>query len=299
MWQSIKDRLAILRPVAAYWHGVHKNAFSEAAAALGLESRVRVMIGAIGVVVVLVCLAFWGSAEASRDEMIVRLAIAGVVIGLFPFVYLWKMVSIPARLDEETKRKYARPVNATLPLSITTIWKPSYSRYSGLPALVSYSGQGEEKQIEVDPPCFRIEEIFISNISLHCAVTLRIFLVITDERGKTQKIHGDGKNSWGHALGYNDLLTKISKKNSMPPPNYITSPVSIPPQTTIRGSLQFIIGAFVGIGGDLDDKVLNYYVPRSQLPNEERWFSYQLEIEDVISGVRVLLPLPSPGYKGE
>jgi hypothetical protein len=202
-------------------------------------------------------------------------------------------------LDAETKKKYARPVNATLPLSITAIGKPSFLRYSGLPTMVTYSGQGEEKRAEVDPPCLRIDETFISNISLHCAVTLRIFLVIRDEQGRTQKIHGDGRNAWGRALGHNDVLTQVSQKNNMPFPSYIISPVSIAPQTTIHGYLTFIISGFIGGGGDLDDKVLNYYVPRSQLPNEERWFSYQLELEDVISGTKIVIPLPSPGYKGE
>lgn len=87
--------------VKEYWRTVHRQAFAESAQLLGLDSRMRIMIGAIVVVVILGCLAFWGSADASRDEAIVRLAIAGTVIGLFPFVYLWKLVQIPARLHTE------------------------------------------------------------------------------------------------------------------------------------------------------------------------------------------------------
>lgn len=48
------------------------------------------------------CLAFLGSADASRDELIARVAIGAAVIGLFPFIYAWKLVQIPAKLDAET-----------------------------------------------------------------------------------------------------------------------------------------------------------------------------------------------------
>ena len=71
--------------IRSYWCGVHRQAFAEAAKAVGLDSRVRIVSGALVVVVILLCLAFWGSADASRDEAIVRLAIAGTVVGEFEF----------------------------------------------------------------------------------------------------------------------------------------------------------------------------------------------------------------------
>jgi hypothetical protein len=85
--------------VRDYWRYIHTLALSEAAHALELESRARIVIAAIAVLVALGGLAFWGSADASRDELIVRVAIGGVVIGLFPFIYLWKMIQIPAKID--------------------------------------------------------------------------------------------------------------------------------------------------------------------------------------------------------
>src|SRR5262245_7488049 len=90
--------------IRAYWCIVHRRAFAETAKALGLESRTRIVMGTLIVVVILLCLAFWGSSDASRDEAIVRLAIAGIVICLFPFV-AWKLVSTPARMHEEAMQK--------------------------------------------------------------------------------------------------------------------------------------------------------------------------------------------------
>lgn len=86
--------------VRDYWRAIHRKAFAETGVLLKLDSRAHVMIGCVGLIAILGCLAFWGSADASRDEAITRLAIAGAVIGLFPFIYLWKLVEVPARLHE-------------------------------------------------------------------------------------------------------------------------------------------------------------------------------------------------------
>jgi hypothetical protein len=64
--------------VRDYWRYIHTLALAEAAHAVQLESRARLVTAAIAVIVALGCLAFWGSADASRDELIVRAAIAGV-----------------------------------------------------------------------------------------------------------------------------------------------------------------------------------------------------------------------------
>ena len=69
---------------------------------LGLESRARIVTGGIAVLVALGCLTFWGSSDASRDELIARVAIGAAIIGLFPFVYTWKLIEVPAKLDAET-----------------------------------------------------------------------------------------------------------------------------------------------------------------------------------------------------
>ncbi|HEX8168652.1 MAG TPA: hypothetical protein VF601_23060 [Beijerinckiaceae bacterium] len=88
--------------VRDYWRHIHRLAFAEAADTLGLESRARIATGAIAVLVALGCLAFWGSADASRDELIARVAIGGVIVALFPFIYAWKLIQVPAKLDAET-----------------------------------------------------------------------------------------------------------------------------------------------------------------------------------------------------
>lgn len=84
-----------------YWRAVHRRAFAETAKLLHLDSRAHVMIGAVVVIVVIGCLAFWGSADASRDEAITRIAVAFALVGLFPFIYVWKLIQVPAKLDAE------------------------------------------------------------------------------------------------------------------------------------------------------------------------------------------------------
>jgi hypothetical protein len=87
--------------VREYWRQIHRRALADTVRVLHLESRGRLVIALAGVIAALSCLFFWGSADASRDELIVRLAIAGFVIFLFPFVYLWKFLEAPARIRDE------------------------------------------------------------------------------------------------------------------------------------------------------------------------------------------------------
>jgi hypothetical protein len=193
----------------------------------------------------------------------------------------------------------------SLPIRISQIPEPSYRRYSGFFIDVSHADEkGEKKVTQVDPPQLQIGEIFISNASLTKSVTLRIFLVITDKDGKTHKRHGDGRGPFGHVLGHADFLTTTHAKRRLPPPNYILSPVAIPPQTTVRGSLHFIITEFQGIcdGGPserFDNGLIAYYVRGSTFGKPEERFKYALELEDLISGTIISFPLPSAGYRGD
>jgi hypothetical protein len=188
---------------------------------------------------------------------------------------------------------------ASLSLSITKIEAPSYSRYSGLPTKVRFTNStGESKEIEVDPPKLGIREIYISNTSLTRSVTLKISLVILDKDGRSHKLSGEGKNSWGMVLGHNDRATRAFQKLGAPAPSYIVTPVTIAPQQTVHGALSFIINMFTGDGGAEDEEVIAYYVKGSALGKKEQQFRYALEIEDVVSGRTISIPIPSDGYKG-
>lgn len=84
-----------------YWRSVRYKAFREAAETLGLDSRLRAMIGAIGGVVIILALFFLGSEDAWKDEALFRLAAISVIVFAFPIVYVWKFIGMPARMHEE------------------------------------------------------------------------------------------------------------------------------------------------------------------------------------------------------
>jgi hypothetical protein len=88
-----------------YWRRVHLRAHADAGKELHIESRGRVVIALLGAIGAIVALAFLGSSDASRDEIIARGAIGGIVILLFPFVYLWKFLGTPGRLEQELESK--------------------------------------------------------------------------------------------------------------------------------------------------------------------------------------------------
>jgi len=209
--------------------------------------------------------------------------------------YLLKFIHDYSRREQRRNGTH----EASLPLSITKIDAPSYSKYSGLPTKVRFTNQaGESKEAEVDPPNLGIREVFISNTSLTRSVTLKISLVILDKDGRSHKLTGEGRNSWGMVLGHNDRATRTFQKLGAPPPSYIVSPVTIAPQQTVRGALTFIINMFSGDGGADDEQVISYYAKGSSSTKKEQLFRYTLEIEDVVSGVTIAIPLPSDGYKG-
>jgi hypothetical protein len=94
-----------------YWRRVHLRAIADAGKELHIESRGRLVIALLGAAAAIVALAFLGSSDASRDEMIARAAIGGIVILLFPFVYLWKFLGTPARLEQELETRLSARID--------------------------------------------------------------------------------------------------------------------------------------------------------------------------------------------
>jgi hypothetical protein len=94
-----------------YWRRVHKRALADTIKALRLDSREQLVIKVIVIIAALACLALWGSADASRDELIARAAIAGILVLLFPFVYIWKFLGAPARLEAENKASHLASID--------------------------------------------------------------------------------------------------------------------------------------------------------------------------------------------
>ena len=81
--------------VREYWRRVHKRAFADTLGLLGLGSGGQIVLkGAIGVGAV-IALLFFGSSDAARDEFVVRLFFAGLIVFAIPLVYAWSFVAAP------------------------------------------------------------------------------------------------------------------------------------------------------------------------------------------------------------
>lgn len=89
--------------VRDYWTRVHRTAFAQAARRIGLDTWERVVLNVLLVGAALAALLFWGSAEASRDELIVRITIAAGLILIFPLFYFRELVVTPARMEAEAR----------------------------------------------------------------------------------------------------------------------------------------------------------------------------------------------------
>ncbi len=86
-----------------YWKNVHAIALKSTRESLGLSSWGQIVLKVIVLAAVLSGLAFWGSDDAAKDEIVGRAFIAGVVSMLFPVVYFFHIFRIPALLERETK----------------------------------------------------------------------------------------------------------------------------------------------------------------------------------------------------
>ena len=83
--------------VGEYWRQVAKLAAKDAAAVVGITSRERVVIWLLIAVVTIAGLAFIGSPGSAWDEIAWRGFFIAVIVLAYPFIFLWKLVSVPAR----------------------------------------------------------------------------------------------------------------------------------------------------------------------------------------------------------
>lgn len=61
-------------------------------------------------IAIMAALLFWGSDDASRDEMVVRGAIIAFVGLAFPLTYVWKFICEPAQMDARTREDYQNEI---------------------------------------------------------------------------------------------------------------------------------------------------------------------------------------------
>ena len=133
-----------------YWAGVHERAFADTCQSLGLDSRLQIMIRAAALVVVLLALAFLGSDDAASDEIILRLTVAALIVGAFPLVYAWNLVSVPAQLDDE-KNQTIEARNKRLVEAAAALTQRVITRNSVLTLSVLLE-RGYELNVERFPP---------------------------------------------------------------------------------------------------------------------------------------------------
>lgn len=89
--------------IQAYWGRVHKRAFAATRRTLGLESWWQIVLRALAAIAVVSALALLGSADAAGDELIFRGAAIGVVLAIFPILYLVIFIATPAIFDKDQR----------------------------------------------------------------------------------------------------------------------------------------------------------------------------------------------------
>jgi hypothetical protein len=226
------------------------------------------------------------TASHQKAKPLSLIGIAVCFIGLIAFIYVYFRSPAPEVSEQ-----------SVLPIVVSALANPGYARFSGLsPDFDSPNIDARES----DPPWIWIGDVFISNISKDRAVSLRIFLIATDEKGQVNRLEADGKGPLGNFMGRSDFATKLYQRNGIEPgSSFILSPLTLKAQETVHGTLPFIIHPF-GFTKEINNKILEYWIGHFIPPVERNPpFKFRLEIQDVISGVKVEVPVPGDGYSGK
>jgi hypothetical protein len=102
-----------------YWYTVHRRAVRDARNALWIETKERFMIALLLAIIALALIWLLGGREIAGHELIVQIALTAAVIVAFPFVYCWKLMTSPAKMQAEAddRIKLLEHTQATLTLS--------------------------------------------------------------------------------------------------------------------------------------------------------------------------------------
>lgn len=87
----------------SYWRDATNFAWADTVSALHLNSPVGFMIWIATTLVVLAGLSFWGSADASNDELLTRAFLAAVALGAIPFVFAWNFINMPPKMHKDLR----------------------------------------------------------------------------------------------------------------------------------------------------------------------------------------------------
>jgi hypothetical protein len=105
--------------VSAYWRRIHRCAVREARYALGMETGERALI--IIVVSILSVALIWltDGHEMATGAFITKAAVTGAIILVFPFVYCWKFITAPPKIDAEANEKIIQFEQTRAQLSVS------------------------------------------------------------------------------------------------------------------------------------------------------------------------------------
>jgi hypothetical protein len=91
-----------------FWARASSRAFSDSRRFLGIDTRDRLMKRLALAVLVVAALYFFGSPDSASDEFKVRLFVISIVVLCFPFVFAWRLIGEPARMELETLQNVSK-----------------------------------------------------------------------------------------------------------------------------------------------------------------------------------------------
>jgi len=133
--------------MGGYWKELHQRSAKQAAVDLGLSSRAQIVIRLAIAAVVVGGLLLFGSEDASSDEWKARVFAAFAVILLFPIFYIWNFAKAPAALDRERMVEIAKLSEATAAKNLT-IRAPIVITRGGLQTICMEIENGTGRTIE-------------------------------------------------------------------------------------------------------------------------------------------------------
>lgn len=120
--------------VGRYWRDIFARAFRDSLRAVRYESGTRLMLAVLFSLAVILSLYLLGSADAWKDEAVAKAAPFALALIGFPVIFLWNLLSAPARIHLEQDEKI-KALNAelvpTLRLSIAEGSGFSRAAYGG------------------------------------------------------------------------------------------------------------------------------------------------------------------------
>jgi hypothetical protein len=190
------------------WKNRWKLALKNSRAALGLGSTGAIMLRALTVVAIIGGLLFFGSEDASRDEIIGRMSLAILTALLFPVVLVWNLASSPYHIEKRNNRILGRK-NTKLKKDISELKQRVIENRQPVPGLeitifqMAWNGKGvatkANNEVVDSSEAFGEGVIFFLMLTIKnkgLMPSIATFKSIqVDTKGETFELHGKQINS--------------------------------------------------------------------------------------------------------